>query len=156
MFVSRRAPDLKLGQLPLPNQQVLVLIAGVNHGRPVLDVSLTPLPPESNPCNAGHGSRNSICLFWTGLSWVTLHLGQGKPPRPCHIRLQGSLATIRAPAVLLEDYRPQAILKFHRPSSLDYRACYGLPVIICIYVVKWAIFIKNNFLKALNHIIIDF
>ena len=34
-----------------------------------------------------------------------------------------------APAILLEDSRPQAILKFHRPSSLDYRARHGLPVI---------------------------
>ena len=42
--------------------------------------------------------------------------------RPCHIRLQGSAATIGAPAILLEDSRPQAILKFHCPSSLDYRA----------------------------------
>ena len=28
----------------------------------------------------------------------------------------------------MEDSRPQAILKFHRPSSLDYRARHGLPV----------------------------
>ena len=51
--MSRRAPDLKLGQSPLPSQRVLLLIAGIIHGRPVLDVSLTPLPPESTPCNAG-------------------------------------------------------------------------------------------------------
>ena len=31
-----------------------------------------------------------------------------------------------APAILLEDSRPQAILKFHCPSSLDYRAHQGL------------------------------
>ena len=41
------APDLKLGQSPLPSQRVLLLIAGIIHGRPVLDVSLTPLPPRS-------------------------------------------------------------------------------------------------------------
>ena len=64
--MSRRAPDLKLGQLPLPSQRVLLLIAGIIHGRPVLDVSLTPLPPESTPSNAGHGRRNSVFLFWTG------------------------------------------------------------------------------------------
>ena len=50
---------------------------------------------------------------------ATLHLGQGRSPRPCHIRLHGSLATIGAPAILLEDSRPQPILKFHRPSSLE-------------------------------------
>ena len=38
-------------------------------------------------------------------------------------------ATLRAPAASKEDSRPQAILKFHRPSSLDYRALQGLPVI---------------------------
>ena len=41
--MSRWAPDLKLGQLPLPSQQVLMLNAGIIHGRLVLDVSLTPL-----------------------------------------------------------------------------------------------------------------
>ena len=30
---------------------------------------------------------------------ATLHLGPGRPPRPCHIRLQGSAATIGAPAM---------------------------------------------------------
>ena len=65
-FVSKGAPDLKLGQSPLPSQQVLLLIAGIIHGRPVLDVSLTPLPPESTPGNVGHGRRNLFCLFWTG------------------------------------------------------------------------------------------
>ena len=37
-------------------------------------------------------------------------------------------AALRAPAASREDSRPQAILKFHRPSSLDYRAHHGLPV----------------------------
>ena len=37
-------------------------------------------------------------------------------------------AALRAPAASREDSRPQAILKFHRPSSLDYRARHGLPV----------------------------
>ena len=32
----------KLGQSPMPSQQVLVLIAGIIHMRPVLDTSLTP------------------------------------------------------------------------------------------------------------------
>ena len=59
---------------------------------------------------------------------TTLHLGQGRPPRPCHIRLQGNAATIGAPAILLKDSRPQANLKLHRPSSLDYSARHGRPV----------------------------
>ena len=116
--MSRCAPDLKLGQLPMPNQQVLLLIAGIIHGRPVLDVSLTPLPPESTPCNAGHDCRNSVCLFLDRLPGAPLLLGQGQQPRPCHIRLQGSPATIEALAILLEDFHPQAILRFHHPSSL--------------------------------------
>ena len=38
-----------------------------------------------------------------------------------------------APAILLEDSRPQAILKFHRPRSLDYRARHGLPVALRLF-----------------------
>ena len=73
--MSRQASDLKLGLLPLPSQRGLLLIAGIIHGRIVLDVSLTPLPLYSTPCNAGHGHRNSSCLFWTGFlglhyTWV--------------------------------------------------------------------------------------
>ena len=34
-------------------------------------------------------------------------------------------AAPRAPAVSKEDSRPQAILKFRAPSSLDYKACHG-------------------------------
>ena len=37
-------------------------------------------------------------------------------------------ATTRVPAASREDSRSQAILKLHRPSSLDYRAHHGLPV----------------------------
>ena len=33
----------KLGQSPIPIQQVLGIITGIIHRRPVLDVSLTPL-----------------------------------------------------------------------------------------------------------------
>ena len=55
---------------------------------------------------------------------------------------------------------PQAILKFHRPSCLDYRARHGLPVILslsnfclCINLIAleklacghmWTVFIRNN------------
>ena len=44
----------------------------------------------------------------------------------------GAAAT-RIPAASKEDSRPQAILKFHSPSSLYYRARHGLPVIITQY-----------------------
>ena len=64
---------------------------------------------------------------------TTLHQSQGWPPRPCHIRLQGNAATIGAPAILLKDSRPQAILKLHRPSSLDYSARHGRPVDTHVY-----------------------
>ena len=37
-------------------------------------------------------------------------------------------AALRAPASSREDSRPQAILKFHRPSSLDYKARHELLV----------------------------
>ena len=59
---------------------------------------------------------------------ASLHLGLGWPPSSCHIRLQGSAATLGAPAILQEDSCPYAILKFHRPSSLEYRAHQGLLV----------------------------
>ena len=121
-FVSRRAPNRKLCQLPLPHQRVLVLIAGINYGRPVLDVSLTPFPPELTPCNARLGCINLVCLFWTSFLGLHLHLGPGQPPRLCHIRLQGIVATIGAQAILLKKSRPQAIIKSHHPVSLDYRA----------------------------------
>ena len=42
--------------------------------------------------------------------------------------LELGLAVTRAPTVSREDFRPQAILKFHCPSSLDYRPRYGLLV----------------------------
>ena len=37
-------------------------------------------------------------------------------------------AALRAQAASRKDYSPQAILKFHHTSSLDYRTCHGLPV----------------------------
>ena len=37
-------------------------------------------------------------------------------------------AALRAPAASREDTHPQPILKYHRPSSLDYRARHGLSV----------------------------
>ena len=37
-------------------------------------------------------------------------------------------AASRAPAASREDFPPQAILKLHRPSSLDYRPRHGLTI----------------------------
>ena len=37
-------------------------------------------------------------------------------------------AALRAPTASRGDSNPHAILKFHHSSSLDYRACHGLPV----------------------------
>ena len=58
------------------------------------------------------------------------------PPGPDQPAPQGGVgidsrldaAALKAPAASREDSCPQAILKFHLPSSLDYRACHGLPV----------------------------
>ena len=86
-----------------------------------------------------HTARNSLTIFFIQsaiLTTVTPYLGQGKPPRPCHIRLQGNAATIGAPAILLEDFCPQAILKFHMPSSLDYSAHHGRPVIKVVHIIS--------------------
>ena len=45
-------------------------------------------------------------------------------------------AALRAPAASKEDSRAQAILKFHLPSSLDYRARHGLPDLFFLKVLK--------------------
>ena len=53
---------------------------------------------------------------------------QPAPPGGFEIDPRIGAAATRAPAASKVDSHPQAILKFHRPSSLDYRARYGLPV----------------------------
>ena len=53
---------------------------------------------------------------------------QPAPPEGFEIDSRIGAAAPRAPAASKEDSRPQAILKFHRPSSLDYRARHRLPV----------------------------
>ena len=45
-------------------------------------------------------------------------------------------ASTRAPAASMEDSRPQAILKFHRLSSLDYRVRHELPVTTVSFWLK--------------------
>ena len=48
---------MRLGQYPMTNQKILVLIAGIIHGKPILDIFLRPLPPIIQLCNAEHGRR---------------------------------------------------------------------------------------------------
>ena len=53
---------------------------------------------------------------------------QPAPPGGFGIDSRIGAAALRAPAASMEDSRPQAILKFHRLSSLDYRVRHELPV----------------------------
>ena len=53
---------------------------------------------------------------------------QPAPPGGFEIDSRIGAAAPRAPAASIEDSRPQAILKFHRLSSLDYRVRHELPV----------------------------
>ena len=59
---------------------------------------------------------------------MTTTLPPGTTRRGFGIDSRLGAAALRAPAASKEDYRSQAILKLHRPSSLDYRARHGLPV----------------------------
>ena len=97
----------------------LVLIAGI---------IMTGFCPT--PCNAGHGRRNSPCLYWTGILYYTT---SGSRPasktQPYQTPRQLCTVTIGVSAILLEGSCPQAILKFHCPNSLDYRARHRLPII---------------------------
>ena len=54
---------------------------------------------------------------------------QPAPPGGFGIDSRIDAAAPRAPAASMEDSCPQAILKFHRLSSLDYRVRHELPVI---------------------------
>ena len=55
---------------------------------------------------------------------MTDTLPQNQPASPGGFGIDHRLgaAALRAPAASREDSCPQAILKFHHPSSLDYRA----------------------------------
>ena len=59
---------------------------------------------------------------------TTLPPGPTRTPRGFGIDPRLGAAALRAPAASKEDSRPHAILKFHRPSSLDYRVRHELPV----------------------------
>ena len=89
-----------------------------HHDKPVLDFSLTPLPPTIYSFNVGHGLRYLVCLYWTGFlglhyTWVKAGL-RGLPIS----ELRASAVKLRAQLILLEDFHSQAILKFHHISSL--------------------------------------
>ena len=60
------------------------------------------------------------------------------PPGGFGIDPRIGAAALRAQAASKEDSRPQAILKFHHTSSLDYKARHGLLVNFCIstYLIK--------------------
>ena len=55
--------------------------------------------------------------------------GPTRTPRGFGIDPRLGAAALRAPAVSKEDYRPQAILKLHRQSILDYRVRHELQVL---------------------------
>ena len=54
--------------------------------------------------------------------------GPTRTPRGFGIDPRLGAAALRAPAASREDFHPQAILKLHRPSSLDYRARHRLQI----------------------------
>ena len=58
------------------------------------------------------------------------HLTQDQPAPPEGFEIDSRIgaAAPRAPVASMEDSRPQAILKFHCLSSLDYRVRHELPV----------------------------
>ena len=52
---------------------------------------------------------------------------QPAPPRGFVIDPKLGAAALRAPVASKKDYRPQAILKLHCTSTLDYRVSHDLP-----------------------------
>ena len=59
---------------------------------------------------------------------TTTPQGPIRTPRGFGIDPRLGAAILRAPAFSREDSHRQAIFKFHHHSSLDYRACHGLPI----------------------------
>ena len=93
-------------------------LAGIIHGWPVLDVSLTP--SHKLFCRAMLDTatyRSLVCLHNT---WIKASL-KGFAISD----LQGSVVATGLPVILLEDYLPQAIHKLWPPSYLNYRAHHG-------------------------------
>ena len=80
----------------------------------VFKCPLTPL----HELKSQHAIQDTIVGVFGLVTGPTLHLGLGRPQRLFQ----------RAPAILLEGIYPQAILKLHNLSSLDYKACNRLLV----------------------------
>ena len=70
------------------------------------------------------GIRSEMGSFWQP------HPTKDQPALPEGIEIDSRIgvSASRAKASSKEDSRPQAILKFHRPSNMDYIALHGLPV----------------------------
>ena len=90
--------------------------------------------------------RETICQLHCPQDQTTPPGGLGIDPRL-------GAAILRAPAASREDSRPQAILKFHRPSSLDYRARHGPPVNIARYSSDhWIQYVPDENQQTLNFV----
>ena len=86
-----------------------------------------------------HGTQQVGIWSEMGSFWQP-HPNQDQPAPPGGFDIDPRIdaAAQRAPAASKEDFHIQAILKFHPPSSLDYRAHHGLPVRPAVYfVVKY-------------------
>ena len=59
--------------------------------------------------------------------------GPTRPPGGFGINPRLGAVALKAPAASKEDSRPQAILKFYRPSSLDYRSHDGQKIFLFLY-----------------------
>ena len=66
---------------------------------------------------------------------------QGQTCTPFGIEPRLGVATLRAQVAFRKDSRPQAILKFHCPGSLDYKARHGLLVFRQYFQACFEIFI---------------
>ena len=73
---------------------------------------------------------------------------QPAPPGGIGIDPRLGAPALRAPEASREDSCPQAILKFHHPGSLDYRARHGLPIQkIQSYWISFEIYMLNGVSK---------
>ena len=125
-----------------------MLIAGTIYGRSVLEVSLTPLPPTIQSRN---GHRNLVCLYWTSFlglryTWVKTVL-----KGPTISDLQGNTVNIGAQGILLEDFSPHTVLKFHLLSTLQILIvillCKSIKVMGVIYDLMIEIFSVNSIVE---------
>ena len=75
----------------------------------------------------------------TGGSPWQLHCHQNQPAPQEGFEIDSKLGAVplRAPEASREDLRPQAILKIHRPSSLDYRASHVFQVNLTTPLIEY-------------------